>query len=142
LIYKGFSHIREFFPGFTFDWNHGHVEFDCSLPPDIDSEQVYLPITVDSTQLHAIRMAAHGCTFVLHGPPGTGKSQTITGMILYLKTKSVGDHLKTGCQPFFRFKIMVLVIPIRINFSSNSGQRCQILWPLTVPLQVFIWTMK
>ena len=63
---------------------NGHVDFDCSLPQNIDEEPVYLPITVDSTQLHAIRMAAHGSTFVLHGPPGTGKSQTITGMIANL----------------------------------------------------------
>lgn len=63
---------------------NGHVDFDCSLPPQIDEEPVYLPITVDSTQLHAIKMAAHGSTFVLHGPPGTGKSQTITGMIANL----------------------------------------------------------
>jgi hypothetical protein len=62
----------------------GHVDWDVSLPENLDDEQTYLPITVDATQLQAIKMAAHGTTFVLHGPPGTGKSQTITGMIANL----------------------------------------------------------
>ena len=51
---------------------------------DIPEEDLYLPITVDGTQQKAIEMASRGTTFVLHGPPGTGKSQTITGMIANL----------------------------------------------------------
>ena len=62
----------------------GYVDFDCSLPDDLSEEKVYLPISVDATQLRAIQMASHGTTFVLHGPPGTGKSQTITAMIANL----------------------------------------------------------
>ena len=62
----------------------GHVDWDISESFDMDGQNPYLPITVDATQLKAIRMADHGTTFVLHGPPGTGKSQTITGMIANL----------------------------------------------------------
>lgn len=62
----------------------GHVDWDITVPDNLDEEEAYLPITVDATQLRAIKMAAHGTTFVLHGPPGTGKSQTITGMIANL----------------------------------------------------------
>jgi len=40
-----------------------------------------VPVPVDASQLHAIRAAAEGKSFVLHGPPGTGKSQTITAII-------------------------------------------------------------
>ncbi len=39
------------------------------------------PLPADSSQLSAIHAAGLGKTFVLHGPPGTGKSQTITNMI-------------------------------------------------------------
>lgn len=60
----------------------GHVDWDISS--EKGEEDIYLPITVDGTQLQAIRMAAKGTTFVLHGPPGTGKSQTITAMIANL----------------------------------------------------------
>lgn len=62
----------------------GHVDWDVEISDDVENDPVYLPITVDATQLKAIKMAAHGTTFVLHGPPGTGKSQTITGMIANL----------------------------------------------------------
>lgn len=40
-----------------------------------------VPISADSSQLSAVRAAVAGQSFVLHGPPGTGKSQTITNMI-------------------------------------------------------------
>ncbi|WP_435924162.1 DUF3320 domain-containing protein [Paenibacillus sp. DYY-L-2] len=40
-----------------------------------------IPISADSSQMSAIRAAVNGQSFVLHGPPGTGKSQTITNMI-------------------------------------------------------------
>ena len=39
------------------------------------------PLAADASQLRAIDAAASGHSFVLHGPPGTGKSQTITAMI-------------------------------------------------------------
>lgn len=62
----------------------GHVAWDTTIPEHPDTEYTYLPIPVDDTQLQAIKKAARGTTFVLHGPPGTGKSQTITGMIANL----------------------------------------------------------
>ncbi|MBQ7275188.1 MAG: DUF4011 domain-containing protein [Clostridiales bacterium] len=54
-----------------------------------DESKVYLPISADSSQLYAIYKASHkdgdgnavSSSFVLHGPPGTGKSQTITSII-------------------------------------------------------------
>ncbi|MEA4890618.1 MAG: DUF3320 domain-containing protein [Clostridiaceae bacterium] len=57
------------------------------LPPDLDldelydPEQTFLPISADASQLAAIHAAGEGQSFVLHGPPGTGKSQTITNLI-------------------------------------------------------------
>ncbi len=42
---------------------------------------IYLPISADQSQAYAIYAAKNGASFVLHGPPGTGKSQTITSMI-------------------------------------------------------------
>ena len=43
-----------------------------------------LPLDTDETQLEAVRAARRGESFVLHGPPGTGKSQTITTLIANL----------------------------------------------------------
>ena len=40
-----------------------------------------IPMDVDSSQMEAIVESGKGQSFILHGPPGTGKSQTITNMI-------------------------------------------------------------
>ena len=65
----------------------GAVDWDCTIPEEVDQEEAYLPVTADASQLHAINMAAAGVSFVLHGPPGTGKSQTITALIANALTK-------------------------------------------------------
>jgi len=42
---------------------------------------ILLPVPADSSQLEAVYEAVKGFSFILHGPPGTGKSQTITNII-------------------------------------------------------------
>ena len=46
-----------------------------------DPCEIITPLPCDSTQYAAVAESAKGTTFVLHGPPGTGKSQTITNII-------------------------------------------------------------
>ena len=46
-----------------------------------DEATTYCPISVDGSQLQAVQWAAAGRSFVLEGPPGTGKSQTITNLV-------------------------------------------------------------
>ncbi len=57
-------------------------------PPEIATEEdkgdpfeTLTPLPVDSSQYSAIALSQTGASFVLHGPPGTGKSQTITNII-------------------------------------------------------------
>lgn len=45
-------------------------------------EEVAIPLGADSSQIKAIIDCADGKSFVLDGPPGTGKSQTIVNMIV------------------------------------------------------------
>ncbi|MGE0932195.1 DUF3320 domain-containing protein [Peijinzhouia sedimentorum] len=47
----------------------------------LPSSQLTLPIATDNSQLDAIRNSNENKSFILHGPPGTGKSQTITNII-------------------------------------------------------------
>jgi len=47
----------------------------------LDDLAALCPIPADATQLGAIDRAVRGETFVLEGPPGTGKSQTITNLL-------------------------------------------------------------
>ncbi|QEW00351.1 DUF4011 domain-containing protein [Microbacterium caowuchunii] len=62
--------------------------FAPAEPDDIDTiappEQVPLILDADSTQRVAVAAAAEGKSFVLDGPPGTGKSQTIANIIATL----------------------------------------------------------
>lgn len=59
----------------------GSVEWDTTIPDRMSRDIPYLAMPVDASQLRAINMAANKLSFILHGPPGTGKSQTITAMI-------------------------------------------------------------
>lgn len=52
-----------------------------TLGEAVPENDVLLPLSADASQLYAIRAAGNGESFVLHGPPGTGKSQTITALI-------------------------------------------------------------
>lgn len=49
----------------------------------IDEAETPLPIPADGSQLRAVTLGAAGRSFVLEGPPGTGKSQTITNLIAH-----------------------------------------------------------
>ncbi|XBH20406.1 DUF4011 domain-containing protein [Jonesiaceae bacterium BS-20] len=66
----------------------GSFPFDDQVPPPEpapDAEATtFLPILADGSQIEAIRWAAAGKSFILEGPPGTGKSQTITNLIAHL----------------------------------------------------------
>ncbi|MGN0807647.1 MAG: DUF4011 domain-containing protein [Candidatus Coproplasma sp.] len=54
----------------------------CGVDEDRASpDEVLTPLPCDSSQFSAIAESDKGTTFVLHGPPGTGKSQTITNII-------------------------------------------------------------
>lgn len=48
---------------------------------DLDELGAVVPVPADGSQLEAVADAVAGRTFVLEGPPGTGKSQTITNLL-------------------------------------------------------------
>lgn len=51
------------------------------LDNEFAPEQIFCPLPADSSQLSAVMAAAKGKDYVLIGPPGTGKSQTIANII-------------------------------------------------------------
>ncbi|TDH48412.1 DUF3320 domain-containing protein [Mycobacterium eburneum] len=53
---------------------------------DLDELRATMPVPADSSQLQAVAEAGAGRTFVLEGPPGTGKSQTITNLLAHAMT--------------------------------------------------------
>lgn len=64
------------------EWEAATEEIDATdMDKQLSPTDIVLPIIADSSQLEAIYEAVHDKTFILHGPPGTGKSQTITNII-------------------------------------------------------------
>jgi very-short-patch-repair endonuclease len=53
------------------------------LDDQIDPAQLFMPLPADSSQIAAVHASARGGDFVLEGPPGTGKSQTIANIIAH-----------------------------------------------------------
>jgi hypothetical protein len=66
--------------------NYDELFHDGVEAPEADAQdeaRTFLPIPADGSQIGAVRWAAAGKTFILEGPPGTGKSQTITNLIAH-----------------------------------------------------------
>lgn len=59
----------------------GIYHADPEISVDADPYQLCLCVAADGSQIKAVRASGEGKTFVMHGPPGTGKSQTITNII-------------------------------------------------------------
>ncbi len=56
-------------------------------PEEVDNKikpsDIYAPLNADSSQLVAIEASSHAQDFVMEGPPGTGKSETISNIICH-----------------------------------------------------------
>ena len=124
----------------------GAVDWDCTIPEGVDKDEAYLPVTVDSSQLRAINMAAAGVSFVLHGPPGTGKSQTITAMVANALTKGktvlfVAE--KMAALEVVQKRLAALGIQdFCLELHSNKATKKAVLDQLKRGLEIGVWGVK
>jgi hypothetical protein len=124
----------------------GSVDWDCTIPDRVDTDEAYLPVTVDSSQLRAINMAAEGVSFVLHGPPGTGKSQTITAMLANALTKGktvlfVAE--KMAALEVVQKRLTALGIQdFCLELHSNKATKKAVLDQLKRGLEIGVWGMQ
>lgn len=110
-----------------------------SLDMPIDEAEKYhdfaAPLPYDSTQLRAILKCAEGKSFILDGPPGTGKSQTIVNMIvnafyhgktvLFVAEKKaaldvVADRLKKLGDPNSPYNLGRFCLELHSNKASKT----------------------
>lgn len=110
------------------------------LEEQITPMDLSIPIHADSSQLEAICAASKGQSFVLHGPPGTGKSQTITNIIT--------DALYHGKTVLFVAEKMAALSVVQkrlenlglgqfcLELHSNKAQKREVLNQLNKVLQV------
>ncbi len=105
------------------------VEVD--LDKDLHPGSVALPISTDSSQLKAIITAASDESFVLHGPPGTGKSQTITNIIanaLYQGKRVLFVSAKKAALDVVHSRLVsVGLAPFCLELHSNKSKKSDVL---------------
>ncbi|MDI4237762.1 DUF3320 domain-containing protein [Bradyrhizobium sp. Arg237L] len=68
-------------PTHTYDGSGAAFVAANTIDQIVDPAELFAPLSADSSQVAAILAAQRGGDFVLFGPPGTGKSQTIANMI-------------------------------------------------------------
>lgn len=68
-------------PEKVFESASGAIPNPQQIDVRFDPKDIYHPLPADSSQLAAVMAASEGQDFVLVGPPGTGKSQTIANII-------------------------------------------------------------
>lgn len=111
-------------------------ELDEKLTPS----EMAVPTSTDSSQLAAICLAAEGESFVLHGPPGTGKSQTITNMIanaLYHGKSVLFIAEKMAALSVVQKRLEKIGLgPFSLELHSNKAQKRAVLSQLEETINV------
>ena len=102
-------------------------EVDACLKP----EELLCPASADSSQLAAVISASRGKNFVLHGPPGTGKSQTITNLIAYAmaqgKTVLFVAEKRAALEVVQRRLAKLGLGPFCLELHSNKAGKADVL---------------
>ncbi len=88
-----------------------------NLDSTIQPGELFTPLPADSSQLAAVVASAKGHSFVLDGPPGTGKSQTIANMIAH--------NLAIGRRVLFVAEKMAALDVVKRRLEERGiGQFC------------------
>ena len=102
-----------------------------SLDETYTPHETFCPLSADSSQLAAIYAAAEGNSFVLHGPPGTGKSQTITNIITHNlaigKTVLFVSEKRAALEVVYRRLSDCGISPFCLELHSNKSNKKEIL---------------
>jgi hypothetical protein len=92
---------------------------------------IALPISTDSSQLQAIVSSGQDKSFVLHGPPGTGKSQTITNIIanaLYTGKRVLFVAAKKAALDVVENRLNAIgIAPFCLELHSNKAKKSSVL---------------
>lgn len=97
----------------------------------IPSQNVVLPISTDVSQMEAVITAQQGHSFILHGPPGTGKSQTITNIIadaLYRGKRVLFVAAKKAALDVVQKRLeQIGLAPFTLELHSNKSKKSDVL---------------
>ena len=123
------------------EWNAEAEMADASdLDKRLSPTDIMLPISADSSQLEAIFEAANDTSFILHGPPGTGKSQTITNIIanaLYRGKRVLFVAEKMAALTVVQKRLNAIgLAPFCLEIHSNKIKKSSILSQLKTTSEV------
>ncbi|MBO9592822.1 MAG: DUF3320 domain-containing protein [Niabella sp.] len=106
---------------------------------NIQSQSVILPIPTDVSQMEAVLTAQQGSSFVLHGPPGTGKSQTITNIIadaLYRGKRVLFVAAKKAALDVVHRRLeQIGLAPFTLELHSNKSKKSDVLAQLATSIE-------
>ncbi len=111
------------------------INVEINEADDLDKKfragDLLLPISADSSQIEAITAALSGKSFILHGPPGTGKSQTITNIIanaLYRGKKVLFVAEKMAALEVVQNRLNSIGLgPFCLELHSNKAKKSSVL---------------
>ncbi|MGI5870141.1 MAG: DUF3320 domain-containing protein [Kiritimatiellia bacterium] len=118
---------------------HGSGAFSDGVeavrPDEVDTciapEELFCPASADSSQLAAVIAATRGKNFVLHGPPGTGKSQTIMNLIAFAmaqgKTVLFVAEKRAALEVVQRRLARLGLGPFCLELHSNKSGKADVL---------------
>lgn len=104
------------------------------LDQEVRPSDLFAPLPADSSQLAAVVASGQGCDFVLDGPPGTGKSQTIANMIAHnlalgRKVLFVAEKMAALEVVYRRLDARGLA-PFCLELHSNKANKSQVIQQL------------
>ena len=103
----------------------------AQLDQQYKPQQLFTPLSSDSSQLAAVMSAALGRTFVLSGPPGTGKSQTITNMISQCladgKSVLFVSEKMAALEVVYRRLTQIGLSELCLQLHSSKSQKMEVL---------------
>lgn len=123
------------------EWQPGNNNYNADLDNIIHPAEISLPISSDASQLQAILTSANNESFVLHGPPGTGKSQTITNIIanaLYQGKKVLFVSAKKAALDVVHSRLNAIGIgAFCLELHSNKSKKSSVLDQLKKSTEAF-----
>lgn len=124
------------------EWDVQEPDPEADFNPDQDFKpsDIALPISADSFQLEAVCQANSGKSFILHGPPGTGKSQTITNIIanaLYQGKKVLFVAEKMAALSVVQKRLSDIgIAPFCLELHSNKSKKSAVLEQLKAATEI------
>lgn len=120
-------------------FNESHEPHSASDFDSIHSHNVVLPIPTDVSQMEAVLTAQQGRSFILHGPPGTGKSQTITNIIadaLYRGKRVLFVAAKKAALDVVQRRLeQIGLAPFTLELHSNKSKKSDVLAQLAKSIE-------